>query len=250
MTTEAAIYKFSNVHPPLQKDFPDEGVIDFTPEELRNDIGSKTWTDNRSVTRQFRYVLKPIGEVKGTGRCHNDVVHTLSRYRRWNIIEWPIHYGAETIHTTKWTKAYDLTKQQRIEGSIGFKMTATVVVGGLPVGEEINAALKLTNEVTQHWHEENSTTIQQTFLPEYSYATWRLLDCIELNTAGKRELFDDNSDRVVWRAVKERTVLESAVTLYTDRCSSADPKRLDAFSRSLGMAKALMPTEYQPLDEW
>jgi hypothetical protein len=66
-----------------------------------------------------------------------------------------------------------------LEITVGAGGPETQFWGGLSVS--VKAALQITDETTQEWHEERTEETDQTFMANTRYVTWALIDTLILN---------------------------------------------------------------------
>ena len=159
-----AEYEFNTRRPPLLLDFPDPNAID--PLLLRNDKGFSAWAESMDV-RTGDLIL---------AFQHTDIAYTATRTLRWVPTEGPVHYAGDLEVQLKTRKGYSRTEKESIERSLSIEVGGAVPLAGLKA--DVKAGLKMNNELSQTWTEEQETTSKFTYKANITYVGWTLFDSV------------------------------------------------------------------------
>jgi hypothetical protein len=161
-------YTFTEANPPLMKDVGRD-ILGIPPGLLKKDVGSSSW--------KSAPIIENVAVGSFAARAHDVIVSSfkIDRILYWGIEGIPVHY-AETVTkevTTK--KGYSRTEKNSMEQSLGVSIGAS----GFGLSAKVQADLHITHETMQHWQEETTEKITETFNNDTTYVTWVLVDSID-----------------------------------------------------------------------
>ncbi|MDX0267640.1 hypothetical protein GOC13_07325 [Sinorhizobium meliloti] len=201
-------YVFAENGPPRLSEYPVPTAI--PPEKLRQDIGAASWDAE---------VVQETLISKTRVYIHFDMV----RYQYWSLLGPIEHFTEPENRTVKVVSGYDETRKHSVEKALNIAGSADIPFGGLKV--EVKAELKITDDITQRWHKETTTTSVVNFRAGYTYATWALRDAVSVTKRTWYKVFVGfNPDKLLSESapITEQRSADSVIYVFNDKLKDKD----------------------------
>ena len=180
------MYQFTTAHPPTFEHHKGD-VVNFPEEERSLEVGRASW--NASTYRARTGVFGNIVQLED-----------LSSYQATRTLIWapgtPRRFADRQELIVRETKGYTKTKATAFERSTRLELSAGIKDA---FSASVQESLKLTQSVSEQWHEEVVTTITRTFEAGFSYVSWQLVDVIDVVRKSKTRVIVNNVPKSGWR---------------------------------------------------
>ncbi len=217
------MYQFNLVSPPRLREIPD--VLSIPKKDLSKTIGQAAWSESSEV-RTSPNVLNWIVTTSN---------FTAVRVNRWVMVETPIHYAGKVSLKITETRGYKRTAKESIEKALNITVSGNVPLTNLKA--EVKADLKLTNESTEEWREEQVKSVDFVYEKDTTYVGWNLLDSVIVHKVNvQKSLLGPNRIVTGESHIESDTAFDVVLRYYQDALPDAGGAAFASLVTGLGKA--------------